>query len=364
MYSEKAEKTIEACRFCCMCRHLCPLGLALGKELNNPRAKALLLSMVERGSVEEAEIAKDMYECCLCNACAQNCETGYIPADFIRESRSWLLAEGLAPEPVMDAIGAVLKDGNFYSVPASQTLNWLPQDEGGGSVLVYIGAAAAVKEQDTARALLSLLTKAGVPYSVFRENISTGSAEYDLMGNVKEVRDIAKVCMEALNAYGADTIVVLNPSDARMLKQEYVAWGLEPKASVMTATAFVDKLVGEKRLSVEKREKTVTFHDPCRLARDLQETEPARNILAAMGFTIKEMWQSRELTKCCGGEVLSSYEPGFIPETARGRMDNAVGTGAEILVCACPCCEHNLKKAEGIPVEDLFVLLDRHTKAV
>ena len=46
MFSEKAYKNAEACRFCWMCRHLCPVQLVTGKETNTPRAKGLLVSMI------------------------------------------------------------------------------------------------------------------------------------------------------------------------------------------------------------------------------------------------------------------------------------------------------------------------------
>ena len=44
MFSEKAKKHADACRFCWMCRHLCPVQLVTGKETNTPRAKWLLVS--------------------------------------------------------------------------------------------------------------------------------------------------------------------------------------------------------------------------------------------------------------------------------------------------------------------------------
>ena len=48
LISEKNKKTIDACRFCWMCRHICPIGNVTGRERNNARARALSLSMVER----------------------------------------------------------------------------------------------------------------------------------------------------------------------------------------------------------------------------------------------------------------------------------------------------------------------------
>lgn len=361
MLSEKSKKNVDACRFCCMCRHLCPLGIALGKELNNPRAKALLLSLVEKNALELSEISKDIYECCLCNACSSNCETGYEPAVFIREVRSELMAQGLAPQGVQDAAERLLKDGTLYHVSGEKALEpYGFRKNTEAETLVYVGAIAAVKDPAMVKAFVSLLDKAGVDYSVFTENLSTGSVEYDLMGGVQEVKDVASACAKTLNSYGAKRIVVLNPSDARMLKQEYTTWELKLNAEVCTATSYVEELVEQGKLHVQKSSGAVTYHDPARLARDLQETEPARKLIEALGYTVKEMWQSKTLTRCTGGEALSSYAPEIIEKTAAWRMYDAVGTGAEMLICACPACEEDLTHASGLPVADLFVLLDQH----
>ena len=58
MISQNAKKHADACRFCWMCRHLCPVGLATGKEINTPRAKGLLLSMVEPVSYTHLDVYK------------------------------------------------------------------------------------------------------------------------------------------------------------------------------------------------------------------------------------------------------------------------------------------------------------------
>ena len=73
MISQNALKHANKCRFCWMCRHLCPVQLQTGKEINTPRAKGLLLSMNQRGKAFGPDEAQAMYECLLCDACTNDC---------------------------------------------------------------------------------------------------------------------------------------------------------------------------------------------------------------------------------------------------------------------------------------------------
>ena len=98
MYSEKAKKHADACRFCYMCRHLCPIELVTGKENNTPRAKGLQVSMMERGMKMDKGSAVTMYECLLCGACTADCVTGFDPLIFIREARTHAMLEELTPD--------------------------------------------------------------------------------------------------------------------------------------------------------------------------------------------------------------------------------------------------------------------------
>ena len=40
-FTEKSMGIVDSCRFCWMCRHLCPISLKTGKEINSARARGL-----------------------------------------------------------------------------------------------------------------------------------------------------------------------------------------------------------------------------------------------------------------------------------------------------------------------------------
>ena len=99
--TEKSKNIIDNCRFCWMCRHVCPIGNATGLERNTARARAMGASLVARGATELKEIAENIYECTLCGGCMTDCVTGWDPVMFTKEARLGAALDGKLPEYVM-----------------------------------------------------------------------------------------------------------------------------------------------------------------------------------------------------------------------------------------------------------------------
>ena len=95
--TEKSKNIIDNCRFCWMCRHVCPIGNATGLERNTARARAMGASLVARNATELKEIAENIYECTLCGACTNNCMTGFDPKVFIQELKTEIVLSGVLP---------------------------------------------------------------------------------------------------------------------------------------------------------------------------------------------------------------------------------------------------------------------------
>lgn len=360
MYSEKARKHADSCRFCWMCRHVCPIEDSTGMETGTPRAKGLLVSLFERGYEMDPDSAQTMYECMLCGSCTNNCMTGFEPPIYIREARTQALIKGLVPKAMQQVIDRLDETGNIYGAgEAAVNLEGFPEK---GELMVWLGGPARFAVPRTAEALLSLLKKAGVAFGVLRNEPPSGSARGDLMGFIEEVRNDAKAAAAAVLAAGAKTLVVLDSYDAALMLHEYKAWGVEmPK--LVTATAFVDSLVKEGKLTPRKEDLLVTYHDGSRLARDLGEHQPARDLIESMGMRIVEMFLNRRLSYCCGTSTAAQYMPKIRSDAARKRWKDVMRTEARVLVAACPQSTEAFEPTvpEGYTYKDLFVLLDEHT---
>lgn len=356
MISQLANKHADKCRFCYMCRHLCPIQLQTGKEVNTPRAKGLLLSMVARGRAYDADMAQIMYECLLCDACTNDCATGYQPPLFIREARTDAVVNDLVPAAVQTLIDNIEKTGNIYG---KKKPSFAADDN--GEVLVYIGEAAAFRAPSMAKSLLSLLKKAGVSCMVLKDEPASGVMLGDLMGYVDEVRQQTKECADAINGTGVKKVVILDSYDAEIMKQKYPEWGCEIQAEMVTAVSFVAELVaaGKLKITVPVQGKAV-YHDDDRSARTFHEFAPARELAKALGYDLGEMFNRLELAKSCGTSLAKAYMPEIIEKTAQGRWDDMLRTDAEIMLVANPQAYDCLAQTipEGKKLADLFGVLD------
>ena len=358
MFSNKAKEIAEACRFCWMCRHICPVGLVTGCEANTPRARGLLVSMDSRNIPLTADSTEIMYQCSLCGACTNDCATGYDPRVYTREGRTNAVVNGFVPERIQKVIDRA-EAGKISGQPANEALTAavarLPKQ---APVLLYLGEAAW-RKGECALAVMSLLEKAGVEYTVIKEEPDCGTHLGDLIGYVDEVRQMAATCFEAMKATGAATVIVLDPSYMAFIRHQCAQWEILPEAAFVTATAYCAQLVKEGKLQPAQVGGTATYHDPCHLARDLDETQPARDIIAAMGIELKEMFLNGKMSKCCGGPVMQQTNPDITRQMAQARWADAQFIGETKLITACPCCGDIMGQTapEGMQHADLFQLL-------
>lgn len=351
MIDQNALHHAEKCRFCWMCRHLCPVEHQTGREVNTPRAKGLLLSMVSKGTQSfDKDVAQAMYECLLCDACTNDCATGYQPPLFIRQARTEAVVSELAPKAVMDLIANIDQTGNLYGEDKPSF------GQEGTDVLVYIGEIAALRAPDMAKNFLALLKKAGVSAKVLASEPASGFLLGDLMGYTEEVRQQAMACAKALNEARLP-VVVLDSYDAEIMTQKYPEWGCEIAAGVTTATAYASELLRQGKIENKKTgSEKAACHDDDRLARTFHEFEPIRALARAAGFDLGEMFNHERLARSCGTALALAYMPELTVKIAAERWKDLKRVGCTAMVTANPQAWLCLSKCvpEGSRLVDLY----------
>ena len=330
--SEKSKQIVDACRFWWMCRHICPVGNATGQERNTSRARALALSLINREGAElTADVMDNIYECQMCEGCTKECVTGWDPTYFTKEVRLQAALEGKTPDYINAIVDKVLETGNVYgATELDADLSAAIAAHKDGKVLLFLGAEARYNVPSAAVNAIKVLEKAGVEFAVLADEPASGAALDWLIGAADETKTQMAACAAKLAAY--DTVIAFDPQDAKAFVREYKEYGIELPA-VVTFTSFVAGLIKSGKLAVANTGKAVVFQDPYQLARQLEETEEGRAIVAACA-TLNEMLLVKKDTMWAGGSIMAIYNPLTSELVAKERWTNAINVGADTIVTA------------------------------
>ncbi len=357
-FSDKCKSHVDSCRFCWMCHHICPIGNATGHERSTARARALGISLVTREAIELEEIMDNIYECCTCGACVHDCTTGWDPVMFTKETRLLAALEGKLPEYINVLVDNCLETGNAYgkTVSCDCLADAIKAHSKKTNTLLYLGVDAKYMVCEQAVKAIKVLEKAGVEFTVLADEKPSGAQLDFLIGAADEAKQQMSAAAEQLN--GFDTVIIYDPSDAKVIKRTYKEYGIDVTAKTVTYTAYLAELVKSGKLS-GKPSKDVVFQDPYQLARDLEETEEARTVVSAFA-NLNEMLLNREETVWAGNILMAQYIPEVINKVSERRLYNVESIGQKAIVTACVSEYAALKnvkqdKIEILSIEDLIL---------
>lgn len=344
LISQKSKEIIDSCRFCWMCRHICPIGNATGQERNTARARALGLSLVERGAEPLSEVADNVYECALCGACTKECVTGWDPVQFTKEVRLELALNGETPDYINKLIENIAQTGNVYGAtelcPDLQKV--ISAHSAKTDTLLFLGKDATYKSCKSAKSAITLLEKAGITFTVLADEPDSGYAIGFLVGAADETKKIMENCAKALDY---KTIIAYDPADAKTFLRDYKEWAIPLKGNIVTFTAFVADLIKDGKINPKKSDMNCTVQDNHNLSRELEEFEPVRTILSTC-TAVKEMLLYNKDTMLAGNLIMNQYMPDVMKAVAHNRVVNAKNVGAEVIVTESPA-EYELLSADS-----------------
>lgn len=357
--SEKSKKHVDSCRFCWMCHHICPIGNATGHERSTARARALGISLVNREAIDLSEIMDNIYECATCGGCVHVCATGWDPVMFTKETRLQAALEGKLPAYIETLVDNCLDTGNAYGKTAlCETLSAaIAAHAEKTDTLLFLGADARYDQCKQAVKAIKVLEKAGVPFTVLADEPASGAQLDFLIGAADEVKAQMADAASVMAQY--KTVVLYDPADAKAVKQVYKEYGVDTAVNAVTYTAYVAGLLKDGKLIPENTGKTVVFQDPFQLARDLGETEEARDIIVNYAV-LGEMLLNRDETVWAGNILMATYMPDVMKKVAERRIFNAESIGATAMVTASVSEYASLKavdqdKVEILSIEDLIL---------
>lgn len=366
---------VDTCARCGFCKVSCPTyPFGGGFETFSPRAKVYFLKDYYEGRAElTPEWVDRLYRCTTCERCQSVCQTA-IPLVHLWESiRSEIVAKGLGPMPAHKKLRALAEEfGNPYGEPATKQSQWLlPEHKPveSAELLIFGGCTASYRMPPMLQTGVTILTRLGIPYAYAGGREQCCASPLLRTGQLETAEGLIARNLDLFASTGARQIVTPCGGCSKTLKHDYPLWarklGKPFDVEVLHFSEVYVRLIRQGRLKPFKAvEKTVTFHDPCHVGRSQGLFGEPREILAAIpGVRLVEMPNNREQSRCCGagGGVKANY-PQMAAEIARGRVNEAIATGADMLVTMCPFCQGSFAQAikeldAGIGLSGLEALL-------
>jgi Fe-S oxidoreductase len=346
-----------------------------------------------------------VYNCQLCGACGVSCNYAMDMEvlEPITEFRLKCVEDGQT-NPALDKVVANLKKtGSMVPVKGKRGewatgLDLKDATKEKVDVLFHVGCLTSydTSMHKLAKATVKILQKAGVNFGIAGDAETCCGGRAYQMGYKDDFLKQAKKNMAMIKKAGIKTLVTGCADGYQAFKVLYDQFDLKGNLEVLHISEYIAKLIKAGKLKPRKKVNiSVTYHDPCRLGR-LGEPwihwngkkipgdrfvfdppkeyrrgtkgiyEPPRDVIKSIpGIKLTEMTRIKEYAWCCGaGGGVNESNPGFATWTAQERIKEAVSTGAEAIVTACPWCEKTFNEAikesgSSLKVYDIVELVEK-----
>jgi heterodisulfide reductase subunit D len=236
-------------------------------------------------------------------------------------------------------------------------------------VLFWVGCAGSFDEraQKITKAFAKILHHTNTSFAILGSEETCSGDPAKRAGNEFLYQMQAMTNIATLEAYGVKSIVTTCPHCFNMLKNEYPALG--GNYNVQHHTQFLQGLIDGGKLQFEGgyfKGKKLTYHDSCYLGRANNIYQAPRNVLEALDTELVEMKRCKTNGLCCGAggaQMFKEAEKGN-KEINVERTEEALTTGASIIVSNCPFCMtmmrdgvKNANKEDDVAVLDLAELV-------
>ena len=364
------------------CREVCPVMQVTRDERHSPTAFHADVVAMEKGHLSVEDVAEDYVHCTMCGACELRCPNTLMTGDFYRfRQRTIDVVKAVRALAVKRGIHqknwkrwAELTDrwGN------EPVLGWTRETSGskvrawaagldiptGGEAVLFADCEAAFYRPSVPRAVSLLLRAGGVEFGLMDQQWCCGGPMWET-GYVDIAHKMAEHNMIDWRKTGTKRIICLDPHDYITIVEHYPALDSNfDEFEIVLAVDLIAELIRDGKLELTTPvERTVTYHDPCRLNKRMGVWQSPREILRAIpGLTFVDVDHVTQWSYCSGaGSNLAVEKPELTAEISRRRIAKAKELqGVDVLVSACPWSERPLTEQgeqQGMEVFDIFELV-------
>ena len=338
------------CLECGKCTSICPV--ARYDPSFSPR---MMIENALLGFEDELVLNKSLFSCLTCYNCQQKCPSDVDFPVFIREARS--IAQDNGQYGICAHSGQLQSLARLMTSPAikQKRLQWLSKEyrvSENSDVLLWVGCAPYFEPifediqfsaLDITKASLKTLNLLGIEPKLLPDEKCCG---HDALwtGDIETFRKLAEYNAAQIKEAGIKKIIFSCPEGYRTFKLDYPNY-VSLNCELQHISELLAEKIGENGLKLKEIKKKVTYQDPCRLGRHLCVYDAPRKVLGAIpGIELVEMRHSGLESICCGTSAFTNCDS-YSNMLRAERLSEAVETGAEMLITACPKCQTHFRCA-------------------
>ncbi|MFX1293489.1 MAG: (Fe-S)-binding protein [Promethearchaeota archaeon] len=354
-FSRKIKLRLEMCSTCMkMCRDNCPTAIASCSESLTPYNRSLNINLNEKGIRAYDERALEIiFSCLTCNLCNSFCLPRVDEAELIELARASIVESGIDVSrynKISESISNHHNPLNENHKNRTDSFNEIIPRGNDADTVLFIGCMISYREVEIAKASIELLKKLNIKFKIINE-WCCGSPVIK-MGFFEPAMDVINHNISEFSKSGTKNIITPCSTCYKTIKSVYPKYISDFDFNVQhTSELIKTKLYDIQLKSLNSK---VTYHDPCHLGRGMGIYDEIREILNKVSEVV-EMDHTRDKSFCCGagGGVRTNF-PDLAQDIGILRVDEAIRTGADYLISACPLCKYHFKNC--VNIGDLEVL--------
>ena len=170
-----------------------------------------------------------------------------------------------------------------------------------------------------------------------------------LTGKVKEAKALIDKNTELIKNSGAKRLVLSCPICYKVFKEEYQLEGIE----VLHHTQYINDLIENDKLDIDRDDKRYVYHDPCELGRAFDIYDEPRNIIDNIGLLTPGK-SDKDMAVCCGGSIGSlTMTLEERDEITKNSIKDLMHNTPDEIVTACPLCLKTFARLAPVKVRDI-----------
>lgn len=307
-----------SCSRCGICIDTCQLNVA---GINTVQPPYFI-----RDIRSKRETPEMLFNCLMCGRCEQACPVG-------------INITGLR--------------SNYRNVAAPQFVsnyNYLKNQPVKISKVIYFAGCMTHLTPAIKKSMIAIFEAANIDFW-FMDESKSACCGRPLMqaGQVEAAKKLMAENRRSILASGATTMVTSCPICYKIFNEQYDLPGIR----VVHHTQFIQELIEQGRLVLQKQAYSVVYHDPCELGRGSGIYEQPRQVMSEIGNLIK-VDEEREKALCCGGSIsnlkISTPEKRKISKDA---INVYASYKPDYLVTSCPLCKKTFAENGKLQVADI-----------